>query len=46
MKNERFDAYYKAQGIVPDGEWDVMQESFRTPLPTTFRIAGNRQCVV
>lgn len=30
----------QAQKICPDGQWDAMMESFRTPLPTTFRING------
>lgn len=36
--NERFDAYYKAQHIVADVEWDAFKKALATPLPTTFRI--------
>ncbi|KAJ4478180.1 S-adenosyl-L-methionine-dependent methyltransferase [Lentinula aciculospora] len=43
MKNERFFAYYKAQKIVPQEEWEDFLEALRTPLPTTFRVAGSRQ---
>ncbi|KAE9410619.1 S-adenosyl-L-methionine-dependent methyltransferase [Gymnopus androsaceus JB14] len=43
MKNERFFAYYKAQKIVPEDEWESFLEALRTPLPTTFRVAGSRQ---
>jgi hypothetical protein len=43
MKNDRFDAYYKAQKIVPDDEWDKFMDTLREPLPTTFRVAGSRQ---
>ncbi|KAJ3823473.1 S-adenosyl-L-methionine-dependent methyltransferase [Lentinula raphanica] len=43
MKNERFFAYYKAQKIVPDDEWMDFLEALRSPLPTTFRVAGSRQ---
>ncbi|KAJ3802810.1 S-adenosyl-L-methionine-dependent methyltransferase [Lentinula aff. detonsa] len=43
MKNERFFAYYKAQNILSEDEWDDFLEALRTPLPTTFRVAGSRQ---
>ncbi|KAJ7598644.1 cytosine-5--methyltransferase [Mycena floridula] len=43
MQNERFNMYYKAQNIVPVDQWDQMIDSLRTPLPTTFRVAGSRQ---
>lgn len=45
MKNERFFAYYKAQKIVPDDEWDLFVDTLRQHLPTTFRVAGSRECV-
>ncbi|KAJ7125879.1 S-adenosyl-L-methionine-dependent methyltransferase [Mycena filopes] len=43
MHNERFTTYYQAQKIVPEDEWEVLLDSLRTPLPTTFRVAGSRQ---
>ncbi|KAF8434864.1 S-adenosyl-L-methionine-dependent methyltransferase [Boletus edulis BED1] len=43
MHNERFTAYYKAQNIISEDEWDTFMDSLRRPLPTTFRIAGSRQ---
>lgn len=43
MTNPRFISYYKAQDILPEQEWDTFLESLRTPLPTTFRVAGSRQ---
>ncbi|KAG6379756.1 S-adenosyl-L-methionine-dependent methyltransferase [Boletus reticuloceps] len=43
MHNERFTAYYKAQNIISEDEWDAFMDSLRRPLPTTFRIAGSRQ---
>ncbi|PBK71008.1 S-adenosyl-L-methionine-dependent methyltransferase [Armillaria solidipes] len=43
MKNERFFAYYKAQKIVPDDEWDLFVDTLRQHLPTTFRVAGSRE---
>jgi multisite-specific tRNA:(cytosine-C5)-methyltransferase len=46
MNNQRFTTYYKAQEIIPDTEWDLFMESLKTPLPTTFRIAGIRQLVI
>jgi multisite-specific tRNA:(cytosine-C5)-methyltransferase len=45
MENVRFSAYYKAQKIVPDEEWDTFIDALRQHLPTTFRVAGSRQYV-
>ena len=45
MHNERFEKYYKAQGILPQEEWTPFMEAMRTPLPTTFRVTGSRQWV-
>jgi hypothetical protein len=45
MNNKRLEAYYKAQQIIPDSEWDLFLDTLRQPLPTTFRITGSRQCV-
>ena len=38
LRNEKFEQYYQAQGIVPDSEWQLMLSSFQTPLPLTFRV--------
>ncbi|KAI6165913.1 S-adenosyl-L-methionine-dependent methyltransferase [Pisolithus thermaeus] len=43
MNNERFNAYYKAQKIIPDEEWGSFMDALRRPLPTTFRITGSRE---
>jgi multisite-specific tRNA:(cytosine-C5)-methyltransferase len=43
MHNARFEAYYKAQNIIPEDEWDAWMNALREPLPTTFRVAGSRQ---
>ncbi|KAJ7484547.1 S-adenosyl-L-methionine-dependent methyltransferase [Mycena latifolia] len=43
MHNPRFATYYQAQNIVPADQWEVFLEALRTPLPTTFRVAGSRQ---
>ncbi|KAI9022539.1 S-adenosyl-L-methionine-dependent methyltransferase [Hyaloraphidium curvatum] len=40
--NAVFEAYYKAQGTVPEGEWDDFMAALRRLLPTTFRFAGSR----
>ena len=45
MHNERFEKYYKAQGILPENEWTPFMDSMRAPLPTTFRVTGSRQWV-
>ena len=41
-ENEMFEAYYKVQKMVPEGEWDAFMSSLRTTLPATFRITGTR----
>lgn len=46
MENDRFFAYYKAQKIVPEEEWDTFVDALRQHLPTTFRVAGSRQYVL
>ncbi|KAG6876664.1 hypothetical protein C0993_001409 [Termitomyces sp. T159_Od127] len=43
MDNERFRAYYQAQNLVPDEEWELFYDSLKQHLPTTFRVAGSRQ---
>lgn len=43
MSNERFEKYYKNLQILPEDEWDAFMETLRRPLPSTFRIAANRQ---
>ncbi|XP_006824582.1 RNA cytosine-C(5)-methyltransferase NSUN2-like, partial [Saccoglossus kowalevskii] len=41
--NAAFESYYKAQGIVPEGEWDQFMTTLKTNLPATFRITGFRR---
>ncbi|CCG83525.1 Putative tRNA [Taphrina deformans PYCC 5710] len=43
MQNEKMNAYYKAQAILPEDEFEQHLEAFRKPLPTTFRITGTRE---
>jgi 16S rRNA C967 or C1407 C5-methylase (RsmB/RsmF family) len=38
--NSEFEEYYKAQGIVPEAEWETFLDVLRATLPTTFRING------
>eukprot|EP01063_Lacrimia_lanifica_P012806 TRINITY_DN1950_c0_g1_i1.p1 TRINITY_DN1950_c0_g1~~TRINITY_DN1950_c0_g1_i1.p1 ORF type:complete len:893 (+),score=393.37 TRINITY_DN1950_c0_g1_i1:60-2738(+) len=40
--SKAFEAYYKAQGIVGDGEWDAMMNAFKVPLPMVARYSGSR----
>ncbi|TRM57498.1 S-adenosyl-L-methionine-dependent methyltransferase [Schizophyllum amplum] len=45
MNNQNMFKYYKAQKLFGedlDAEWDSLVEAFRKPLPTTFRVTGNR----
>ncbi|RLN60249.1 hypothetical protein BBJ28_00001390 [Nothophytophthora sp. Chile5] len=41
-ENKDFDAYYKAQDIMTDADWEPFKKALATPLPTTFRI--NSSC--
>ncbi|KAK2193840.1 hypothetical protein NP493_5g14014 [Ridgeia piscesae] len=40
-ENAAFEAYYKAQGIVPEEEWETFITTLRATLPSTFRITGH-----
>ncbi|GAA5943969.1 tRNA (cytosine-C5-)-methyltransferase [Sporobolomyces koalae] len=40
--NPKFEAYYQAQNIVPESEWQDLLTAFRRPLPTTFRLTTSR----
>lgn len=42
-ENAAFEAYYRAQGVIPEGEFEEFMGALRTGLPSTFRITGNRQ---
>lgn len=35
-----FEAFYKAQGIVPPSEWDALLAALHRPLPVTFRFSA------
>ncbi|KAI9224209.1 S-adenosyl-L-methionine-dependent methyltransferase [Blastocladiella britannica] len=43
MSNARFEAYYRAQGILPESEWEQFTTSLTSPLPVTFRFTGSSQ---
>lgn len=43
MDNERFKAYYQAQNLVPEEEWQPFYDALKQHLPTTFRVAGSRR---
>lgn len=45
MKNSKYEAYYRKQLPLDDEEWSRVMDTFREPLPSTFRIAGGRECV-
>lgn len=40
-KNDMFETYYKAQKIVPEGEWDVFMSTLAITLPSAFRITSD-----
>jgi len=37
-ENADFEAYYKEQGFVPEGEFEEFMNALKSPLPTTFRV--------
>lgn len=39
-ENDNFEAYYKAQGIVPEQDWDKFMSALRSPLAASFRITS------
>ncbi|KAI9444273.1 cytosine-5--methyltransferase [Lactarius indigo] len=43
MQNSKFEAYYRKQLPLDDEEWSKFMDTFREPLPSTFRIAGGRE---
>ncbi|KAH9000795.1 S-adenosyl-L-methionine-dependent methyltransferase [Lactarius hatsudake] len=43
MQNSKFEAYYRKQLPLDDEEWSRFMDTFREPLPSTFRIAGGRE---
>ncbi|KAI0240420.1 RNA cytosine-C(5)-methyltransferase NSUN2 [Lamellibrachia satsuma] len=40
-ENAAFETYYKAQGIVPEDEWEKFMTTLKATLPSTFRITGH-----
>ena len=44
FKNSRFDAYYQAQKIVPEGQWEEFLAALRRHLPISFRLSAISGC--
>lgn len=42
-KNEKFEEYYRGQGLIPEAEWDTFMDSLRSDLIATFRVTGCRE---
>lgn len=42
-ENEKWEKYYKAQGIVPEAEWDAFKAACQAPLPVSFRVTGSTE---
>ncbi|KAJ8141714.1 hypothetical protein OY671_005117 [Metschnikowia pulcherrima] len=40
--NEKWEAYYKALGVIPESEWASFKEHCQRDLPLTFRVTGSR----
>ncbi|GMM33578.1 tRNA (cytosine-C5-)-methyltransferase [Saccharomycopsis crataegensis] len=41
-ENEKWESYYKTQGLINDDEWDSFKSYCQKQLPLTFRITGSR----
>ncbi|KAI9197252.1 cytosine(34)-C(5)-methyltransferase [Polychytrium aggregatum] len=46
QNNEKFNTYYKAQGILTEEEWEENMACMKTLLPTNFRFTGSRSHAV
>ncbi|QNP98833.1 YALIA101S05e07140g1_1 [Yarrowia lipolytica] len=42
-ENEKWEKYYKAQGIVPEAEWGAFKTACQSPLPVSFRVTGSTE---
>lgn len=42
-ENAVLEAFYRAQGLVDESDFEAFMTCLRSPLPSTFRITGNRQ---
>ncbi|KAJ3028802.1 UNVERIFIED_CONTAM: hypothetical protein HDU68_000843 [Siphonaria sp. JEL0065] len=42
QENATFEAYYKAQNIMSESEWETNMQYLRTQLPTNFRFTGSK----
>lgn len=40
--NADWEMYYKAQGLIPEGEFEAFKNACQQPLPLTFRVTGSR----
>ena len=45
-ENALFEAYYAAQRVMPEDEWNECMKYLRKGLPITFRFSGSRECVI
>lgn len=43
QENEAWEKYYKAQDIIPNGEFDLFKKTCQETLPLTFRVTGSRK---
>ncbi|XP_057325315.1 tRNA (cytosine(34)-C(5))-methyltransferase [Microplitis mediator] len=41
-ENKDFETYYKAQKVIPEGQWDSFITTMRENLPAAFRITGSQ----
>lgn len=42
-ENAVMEAFYRAQGLVEEKDFDEFMACLKAPLPSTFRITGSRQ---
>lgn len=43
QENESWEKYYKAQNLIPDGNFDLFKKTCQETLPLTFRVTGSRK---
>lgn len=42
-ENEAWEKYYRAQDIIPNGDFDLFKKTCQGTLPLTFRVTGSRK---
>lgn len=43
--NEKFEAYYRAQLLMNDTDFDLFLDYLKRPLPVSYRLTGSRKYI-